>query len=128
MYDVYRRSLRCGAINGAAKTYMQSTSTEPGSALEGLLLDLARVAQRASEELGPCSEKKLAEHAVKARSWSVRGAMQGTVILPRVTGPPCEIYGINVYNICIYIWFRISTLELTLLFPCSERGFGARGS
>ena len=57
---------RCGAINGAAKTYMESTSTEPGSALEGLLLDLARVAQKASEELGPCSEKQLAQHAVKA--------------------------------------------------------------
>eukprot|EP00913_Durusdinium_trenchii_P017966 g16884.t1 len=64
----------CGAIAGAAQTFMQNNTSAPGesalsvggSALEGLLLELTHVAQNAAEELGPGVElQQLAQHAVK---------------------------------------------------------------
>ena len=60
-------SLRCGAIAGACKTYLApNASAAPGSALEGLLMDLTKVAKKASDELGPGVDvDALANHAVK---------------------------------------------------------------
>ena len=57
----------CGAIAGAASTFMNSQGTKaPSSALEGLLMDLTTVAKKASEELAPgASLEELASHAVK---------------------------------------------------------------
>ncbi|CAJ1399300.1 unnamed protein product [Effrenium voratum] len=57
----------CGAIAGAASTFMNSQGTKaPSSALEGLLMDLTTVAKKASEDLAPgASLDELASHAVK---------------------------------------------------------------
>ena len=60
----------CGAIAGATKTYLASTdggaSKSAGSALEGLLVGLSRVAHQAEEELGVGAETdKLISHSVK---------------------------------------------------------------
>ena len=57
----------CGAIAGAASTFMNSQGTKaPSSALEGLLMDLTTVAKKASEELFPgASMEELASHAVR---------------------------------------------------------------
>ncbi|CAJ1351961.1 unnamed protein product [Effrenium voratum] len=57
----------CGAIAGAASTFMNSPGAKaPGSALEGLLMDLTTVAKKASEDLAPgASLEELASHAVK---------------------------------------------------------------
>ena len=56
---------QCGAIAGACKTYLQPPAAA-GSALEGLLMDLTKVAAKASDDLGPGVElDALANHAVK---------------------------------------------------------------
>lgn len=60
---------QCGAIVGATGTYLANQgkpTMKPGSALEGLLLDLAGTIKKASDELGRFASKdKLAAHAVK---------------------------------------------------------------
>ena len=61
---------QCGAIAGATNTYLASkdggASKSAGSALEGLLVGLSRVAHQAEEELGVGAEAhRLISHAVK---------------------------------------------------------------
>jgi len=61
---------KCGAIAGAAQTYLASKegkgSQSAGSALEGLLIGLSRVAEQASNDLGPGVETEhLVSHTVK---------------------------------------------------------------
>ena len=62
---------KCGAIVGATQTYLASKDSRkeklpPGSALEGLLLDLSGVAGQAADELGRgATADQIAAHAVK---------------------------------------------------------------
>ena len=61
---------QCGAIAGATNTYLASkdggASKSAGSALEGLLVGLSRVAHQAEEELGVGVEiRRLISHAVR---------------------------------------------------------------
>lgn len=59
--------MRCGAIKGACQSFLSNQQEAPGSALEGLLLDLKQVAVRASREMGAgsFSTKDLTNFAVK---------------------------------------------------------------
>eukprot|EP00439_Symbiodinium_sp_Y106_P070688 s137_g12.t1 len=62
---------KCGAIVGATQTYLAMKDAKgekgaPGSALEGLLADLAGVAEKAATELGRrATVDQIAAHAVK---------------------------------------------------------------
>jgi len=60
---------KCGAVYGATNAYLEakkSTVTSVNSALEGLLLDLAPVAEQALAEMGPNSDPEtVAAHAVR---------------------------------------------------------------
>ncbi|CAE7406367.1 mtcA2 [Symbiodinium necroappetens] len=62
---------KCGAIVGATQTYLAMKDAKgekgsPGSALEGLLVDLAGVAEKAATELGKgATVEQIAAHAVK---------------------------------------------------------------
>ena len=61
---------KCGAIAGAAQTYLASkdgkASKSAGSALEGLLMGLSGVAEQAADDLGPGVEvEQLVSHSVK---------------------------------------------------------------
>mmetsp|Transcript_68469 Transcript_68469/g.161087 ORF Transcript_68469/g.161087 Transcript_68469/m.161087 type:complete len:509 (-) Transcript_68469:40-1566(-) len=57
----------CGAIKGATATYLKGGAAAQGKgALETLLAGLASVAEQAHKELGgKCTEKEIADHAVK---------------------------------------------------------------
>jgi len=95
---------KCGAIYGATQAYFNSLKEgAPGvsSALEGLIQDLASVAEKAADEMGPDAEaEEVASHAVKVNVFHTINFLlkHSHIIRERVRNEQLEIQG-GVYNL-----------------------------
>ncbi|CAE7324538.1 mtcA2 [Symbiodinium natans] len=92
----------CGAIKGATGAYLKGTKPEEAKgALEGLLVELGKVAANAAKELGSnASEKEIADHAVKVNVFNtIDNLIKGSsTIRDKVKNGTVDIQG-GIYDL-----------------------------